>query len=55
MYRGAKLYKNVWLAPGSESLKLYTEGKFEALDKLLKECDAAKRKLEGSNATAKGN
>lgn len=50
MYRSAIHYKGVWLAPGSEAFELYKSSittKFEKLDKLLSDCDKAKRKLEG--------
>ena len=47
MYRNAVEYKGVWLAPGSESMKLYQEKKFKQLDELLADCEKRKRKLEG--------
>lgn len=50
MYLKAVLYKDVWLAPGSEAFELYHETKPDSkvkLDKLLKECNDRKNKLEG--------
>lgn len=47
MYSKAKLYNGVWLAPGSDSLRLFEEKKFKELDKHMAELDKAKRKLEG--------
>lgn len=48
MYRDAVEYRpGHYLAPGSEALELYKAKKFEELDKLLKQTDAAWRKLEG--------
>lgn len=48
MYIKAIKYKDIWrLAPGSEAHQLHADKKFDALDKLLKQCSDAKRKLEG--------
>ncbi|QYW06686.1 hypothetical protein uav_155 [Pseudomonas phage UAVern] len=48
MYRDAVEYRpGHWLAPGSEALELYKAKKFKELDALLKQTDAAWRKLEG--------
>lgn len=48
MYRDAVEYKpGHWLAPGSEALELYKAKKFKELEALLKQTDAAWRKLEG--------
>lgn len=49
MYREAVKYKDTWLAPGSEAMRLYQLKAFHALDKHLKELDAAYRKLSGLN------
>lgn len=55
MYKNAKLYKGVWMAPGSEGMRLLNDGKLKELDKLLKELDVAKRKLEGTYEATKGD
>lgn len=48
MYRDAVEYKpGFWLAPGSRAMELYKLKKFKELEALLKETDAAWRKLEG--------
>ncbi|MNF05011.1 hypothetical protein D3C80_2046480 [compost metagenome] len=48
MYRDAVEYKpGHFLAPGSKALELYKEKKWKELEALLKETDAAWRKLEG--------
>ncbi|QHZ59983.1 hypothetical protein PJKIFABJ_00028 [Pseudomonas phage PE09] len=48
MYRDAVEYKpGHWLAPGSEALELYKLKKWKELEALLKQTDAAWRKLEG--------
>lgn len=47
MYVKAVKYKDVWLAPGSEGFQLYHEKKMETLDKLVKECNDRKNKMEG--------
>lgn len=48
MYRDAVEYRpGHFLAPGSEAYELYKAGKIKELEKLLKETDAAWRKLEG--------
>lgn len=48
MYRDAVEYKpGLWLAPGSEALELYKAKKWKELEALLKQTDAAWRKLEG--------
>lgn len=47
MYRGAVQYRGVWLAPGSESLQLFKDGKFKELDQHLKAQDEKRRILEG--------
>lgn len=48
MYRDAVEYKpGHWLAPGSEALELYKAKKWKELEALLKQTDAAWRKLEG--------
>lgn len=53
MYRNAIEYNGTWLAPGSEAFELYSELKTkpknqEKLDKLIKECDDRKKKMEGA-------
>lgn len=54
MYRDAVEYKpGHYLAPGSEALELYKDKKFAELEKLLKETDAAWRKLEGRDGKAR--
>lgn len=48
MYKGAVEYRpGHWLAPGSEALELYKEKKWKELEALLKQTDAAWRRLEG--------
>lgn len=47
MYRDAVNYKGVWLAPGSLAMELFKAKKMDALDKLLRETEDSKRKLEG--------
>lgn len=47
MYKNAVFYKSIWLAPGSQAYQLFQEKKYEALDKLLKECDDTYRKSSG--------
>lgn len=47
MYRDAVEYRpGHWLAPGSEALELYKAKKWKELEALLKQTDAAWRKLE---------
>jgi len=38
-------YKNTWLFPGSEAFVLYNEGKFEKLEKHLKEVEQRYKEL----------
>lgn len=45
MNQKAKPYKGVWLFPGSEAFRLYTEGQFEKLDKHLKEVNQRYKEL----------
>jgi len=48
MYRDAVEYRpGHYLAPGSNALELYRAQKWKELEALLKETDAAWRKLEG--------
>lgn len=48
MYRDAVEYRpGHYLAPGSEALELYKAKKWKELEALLKQTDAAWRKLEG--------
>ena len=39
--------KGFWLAKNSVSYELYIEGKFDALDKHLKQLELTRAKLEG--------
>lgn len=45
MYRNAVEYKGVWLAPGSESYRLFHEKKFKELDQHQKLLAENERKL----------
>lgn len=47
MHKDAILYNGIWLMPGSEALSLLKEKKKDKLDKLLKECENSRMKLEG--------
>lgn len=49
MYVKAIHYKNVWLAPGSQAFELYQSlpKTQKELDKLVKECNDRKNKMEG--------
>lgn len=47
MRKGCKLYKGVWLDPGSTAFQLLTEGKMKELDAHMKEVDSRYRKLTG--------
>lgn len=48
MYLKARLYKGVYLAPGSESFQLLEDKKFKELDKLMAKLEEDKQKLEGT-------
>lgn len=51
MYIKAVKYKDTYLAPGSEAMRLYQEKDFKKLDKLLKECAETKVRMEGKDAS----
>lgn len=43
MYRNAVCYRGLWLAPGSNAIKLYEEKKFKELDQIVKQVEAEDR------------
>lgn len=43
----AKLYKGIWLMPGSTALKLLEEGKTKALEEHMAQVEKNHRKLVG--------
>lgn len=45
MNRRAIPYKGMWLFPGSDAFQLYTDGKFEKLEKHLKEVNQRYKEL----------
>lgn len=45
MNRRAVPYKGMWLFPGSDAFKLYTDGELAKLDKHLKEVEQRYREL----------
>lgn len=47
MFKNAIEYKGVWLMPGSDSHRLYTEKKWAELEKHMAELEKNRKKLEG--------
>lgn len=49
MYRNAVCYRGLWLAPGSNAIKLYEEKKFKELDQIVKQVEAEDRAEKAKN------
>lgn len=45
MYAKAVKYRDTWLAPGSDAMKMHEAGQFQALDQHLKQLEKKERAL----------